>query len=156
MSAFDSLKNANFLNWQTLLIGLERGWCQKENLIQYAESVLEKTVGETDGDLVTIVSGSRLPEDALISTALQFMDSHGLSMSEEKKFDALEKWRFAHLSSLLHSVNSDEEKVSALQELYAEFGFQEDMISCSIYSNTGVDPIVAAIDVSERLFERLT
>jgi|GEM_PF-2656127 len=36
MSAFDVMKQASLLNWYTLLIGLERGWCKKERLIDYA------------------------------------------------------------------------------------------------------------------------
>jgi hypothetical protein len=65
-------------------------------------------------------------------------------MSYDKKIDAIEKWRFAHISWLLQSESSDEEKVSALQELYAEFGFPEDMASCSIYSGDQIDPLLAA------------
>lgn len=151
MSAFDVIKQANLLDWHTLLVGLERGWCKKENLIGYAETVLAQATGEIDSDLVTIASGESLSEDDLISTGFHFLKTHGQPMSQKKGFEATEKWRFAYLSWLLQREGSDKEKVSELQELYAQFGFPEDMASCSIYSSNRTDPLVAARDVVEEL-----
>ncbi len=154
MSAFDFMKQANLLDWYTLLVGLKRGWCKKEHLIGYAETVLAKTAGEVDGDIVTIASGENLSEDDLISTCIHFLGTHGQPTSQEKECEAMEKWRLAHLSWLLQREGSDEEKVSELQELYAQFGFPDDMASCSIYSSNGIDPLVAASGVVERLSRR--
>ena len=33
--------------------------------------------------------------------------------------------------------------VDSLQELYAQFDYRDDMSSCSVYSNDGVDPVEA-------------
>jgi hypothetical protein len=154
MAVFDILKQAGLLDWNTLLVGLEHGWCRKQNLIDYAEMALAQTTDEVNTDLVTIASGEHLSENNLISTGLHFLESRGQSLSAEKRLDATEKWRLAHLSWLLQKEASDEEKISELQELYAQFGFPEDMASCSVYSNNGVDPLLAASSVVDRLAQR--
>lgn len=154
MSAFNVMKQVNLLNWYTLLVGLERGWCKKKSLIDYAEVVLMRVSDEIDGDLVTIALGESLSESDLISTGLRYLETCGQSMSQDIKIEALEKWRFAHLSWLLQSENSDDKKILVLQELYAQFGFPDDMISCSIYSSNKIDPLVAASRIVESLSRR--
>ena len=156
MSAFDLMKQANLLNWYTLLIGLEHGWCTKESLIDYAGVELMQVADEINGDLLTIASGESLSESELISAGLRYLETCRQSMSQDIKVEALEKWRFAHLSCLLQSENSDERKISVLQELYAQFGFPDDMVSCSIYSSNEIDPLVAANRVVEGLSRRFT
>ncbi len=154
MSVIDVMKQTSLLDWHTLLVGLEHGWCEKKSLIDYAEAVLGQVTSEIDGDLVTLATGESCFEEDLISTGLHFLETHGQPLSEEKKFEATEKWRFAHISLLLQKESSVEEKISELQDLYAEFGFPEDMASCSIYRNDGVDPLVAARGVLEGLSKR--
>jgi hypothetical protein len=63
----------------------------------------------------------------------------------------MEKWRFAHLSSLLEETAPDEEKIDRLQELYSEFGFPDDMASCGIYNVDHIDPLQAAKNVLQEL-----
>ncbi|MCQ8105008.1 DUF2247 family protein [Methylomonas sp. SURF-2] len=156
MSAFEMMKRANLLEWHTLLVGLEHGWCEKSHLIKYAEECLRQVYGEIDGDLISIVIGESIPDDELISVCLRFIEAYGKPLSQEKKDEALEKWRFAHLSSLLESQDSDEEKINALQELYSQFGFPEDMASCSIYNCDGIDPLDAAQNVVQKLAQKIT
>jgi hypothetical protein len=151
MSVLDVMKQANLLDWHTLLVGLEHGWCDKEMLIDYAEAALGRATGEIDGDLVSIVSGESCSEDDIISIGLHFLEAHGQPLSQGKKVEATEKWRFAHISWLLQKEGSDEEKISELQEIYAQFGFPDDMASCSIYRNNGIDPLVAARNVIAKL-----
>jgi hypothetical protein len=155
MSAFDVMKQINLLNWHTLLVGLERGWCKKENLIAHAETCLMQAGDEIDSDLVTIASGEKISEDELLSIGVHFLEAQGHPMSQEEKIDSVEKWRLAHLAWLLQCHASDEEKVSMLQELYAEFSFPDDMASCSIYNSNGIDPLIAAGHVVESLSRRL-
>lgn len=155
MSAFDVMKQVNLLGWHTLLVGLERGWCTKANLIAYAETCLIQAEDEIDGDVVAIASGEGVSEGELISIGLHFLDAHGQPMSKEEKIESVEKWRFAHLAWLLRCRASDEEKISTLQELYAQFGFPDDMAGCSIYSSNCIDPLVAAEQVVESLSHKL-
>ena len=151
MSAFKIMERANLLDWHTLLVGLEHGWCEKTHLFKYAEECLRHATGEIDGDLISIVVGESIPDNELISICLHFIETHGKPLSQKKKDESLEKWRFAHLSSLLGSKDSDEEKIKALQELYSQFGFPKDMASCSVYRNNGIDPLIAAQSVVQTL-----
>ncbi len=70
------------------------------------------------------------------------------------KEKALEKWRFAHISSLLKSEQSPNDKINGLQELYGEFGFPEDMASCGVYSRDRVDPLDAAGIGMQKLWQK--
>lgn len=154
MFAFDIMKRANLLDWHTLLVGLERGWCEKTHLIEYAEECLRQTTGEIDGDLISMVAGESIPDDELISICFHFIEAHEKPLSQKMKGEALEMWRFAHLASLLESKKPDEEKINTLQELYSQFGFPEDMASCSVYSSDGIDPLDAAQNVVQKLAQR--
>lgn len=153
MTAFEIMKRAELLDWHTLIVGLEQGWAEKTHVIKYAEECLRQTAGEIDSDLIRIVTGEDISNDDLISICLRFIKAHGKVLSQEKRGEAFAKWRFAHLSSLLESQDSDERKINALQELYSQFGFPEDMASCSIYSNEGTDPLDAAEVVVQQLMD---
>lgn len=151
MSIVDFLEQANILDFHVLLVGLSNGWCEKRSLVEYAEGMLCQAAGESDSELVTLASGGNCSDEELISIGLHFLERHGQTLSEEMRLDALDKWRYAHMSCLLHKDNSAEEKITELQELYAQFGFPDDMASCSIYSRDGIDPLVAANDVIKKL-----
>ncbi len=42
MTAFEIMKDANLLDWHTLLVGIERGWCKKRDVIDCAEECLRQ------------------------------------------------------------------------------------------------------------------
>lgn len=153
--ALKVMRRANLVAWPTLLVGLANGWCTKYALIEHAEECLDKYSDEIDVDLVSIVAGASLPESELVDLALHYLDVHGMALSPEHKQDAKEKWRFAHLSALLEETASDEEKIDRLQELYSEFGFPDDMASCSIYNADQIDPLQAAKNVLQELSKKL-
>ena len=67
----------------------------------------------------------------------------------------LDKWRLAFLLCIESSEASDEIKLSQLQEIYAEFNYPLDMMSCSIYSQDNIAPLVAMHQVVEGLRKRL-
>ncbi len=55
---------------------------------------------------------------------------------------------------LQHASLADEDKIERLQELYAEFGYPDDMASCSIYGQNDVDPFDALHQVVAALEQR--
>ncbi|WP_423786681.1 hypothetical protein [Kerstersia gyiorum] len=59
------------------------------------------------------------------------------------------------MTSLLEKETSEQEKIALLQEIYSQFGYPEDMISCSVYHNDGIDPLVAAQKVVDLLRKNL-
>lgn len=154
MSALKIMKEANLLDWHTLLVGLDHGWCKKLDVIHYAENCLRRTESEINGDLIDIVSGVSLSEADLIALGLHLITELKKPLSSDMKEKALEKWRYAHIFSLLESNHSINEKINLLQEIYGEFGFPEDMLPCSIYSDSKADPLAAAQTVMLHLWQK--
>lgn len=150
MSAFKATKDVNFIDWHTLIVGLQHGWCQKIDVIKFAENALR----HDNGELINIVTGESISEKELISTCFRFIEKKGMPLSQEKKEEAVEKWRFAYLSSLLESQESDSKKIDDLQEIYSEFGFPDDMASCSVYKGDNIDPFYAAKSVVRTLAQK--
>jgi hypothetical protein len=150
MTALEALKRSGLLNWQVLLVGLENGWSQKTDLIQFAQDFIERS-DKVDEDVAAIALGESLSKEDLALQVVQYLKSRKENIPEVAQSDARDKWRFGFLIALLESDKSDEEKVAELQELYGQFGFPDDMSSCSIYSNDGVDPLKAARVVAQGL-----
>jgi len=95
-------------------------------------------------DVAVIAGGEYLNDEELL----------GLMLKQAEKTDdiyELDKWRLAFLLSVEMSVDSDEDKVSRLQEVYADFNYPEDMSSCSIYSKDDMSPLVAMQNLVKEL-----
>ncbi len=156
MLIFNVMQKFELVDWYTLLVGLKHGWCSKNNLINYGEKVIEQTADDViDENLAMIASGEALAVDELVRLVLQFLSCHKKIMNQKIEANAVEKWRFAHLYCLLKSGESEQQKIDKLQEIYAEFGFPEDMSSCSIYSNDSIDPLIATENVVRTLLQQL-
>jgi hypothetical protein len=156
MSLLDIMNKLNLLDWYILLVGFEHNWCNRRNLIEFAESCLHKEVGNIDSELIDLVEGRFVSDQNFMYNLVRFLERDDHSGLEFKKNEAFEKWRLVHLIALLINMDSDEQKVLKLQELYCQFGFPEDMRSCSIYSDDGVDPLDAARNVIQKLLARFT
>ncbi|MBM3199228.1 MAG: DUF2247 family protein [Chlamydiae bacterium] len=156
MTVFDVMKKFKLLDWHTLLVGLQQEWCKKQDLIKYGEKILEETESAfVDDNLAIIASGETLAKEHLLTVVLNFLAKHEDVHSENEKAKAVEKWRYAHLYWLLQSDKTEQKKIDLLQELYAQFGFPDDMAECSIYSRGEVDPLVATATVVEKLSQKL-
>lgn len=156
MTVFDVMKKFKLLDWHTILVGFQQEWCKKEDLIKYGEKKLEEVNSTTvDDNLVIIALGENIAKDDLCTVVLNFLEKNGDVHSENQKVKAKEKWRYAHLYWLLQTNKSEQEKIDILQELYAQFGFPDDMVACSIYSREEVDPLVATARVVEKLSQKL-
>lgn len=150
MTALDVLKRSGFVNWQVLLVGLENGWNEKSDLIRYAQDYIERN-DEVDEDIAAIALGKSLSKEDLALQVVRYLKSCGEDFSDTTKSDARDKWRFGFLIALLESDISEEKKIAELQDLYGQFGFPDDMTSCSIYSGDSVDPLKAAHIVAQAL-----
>lgn len=152
MSVFEVMKQLKLLNWYTLLVGLERGWCKKENLIDHCEEIINQQFdADIDDGLITVIAEKNRSTEDLVTIVLQLLKNKKKPLTLEKKIEAVEKWRLAHLYWLIHQNWPEQKKLDALQELYAQFEFPDDMAACSIYSKDKIDPLVAAIRVMEKL-----
>jgi len=156
MSVLDFMQKFKLIDWYTLLVGLKHKWCNKELLIHYGEEMIKQTKSkEIDSNLAIIASGESLSPDDLVTIILKFLSDNKKTMKHKEESEALEKWRFAHLYWLLQKDGPEQEKIDILQELYAQFGFPEDMVSCSIYSQDTIAPLTAAENVVKKLSKQL-
>jgi len=147
MSPIKVLIDLGLLCWSTIHLGLRRGWVNRKDVIDYAISLLVK--GNDDEGVAIIAGGEPLSDDELLNL---------ISNHIEKTDDVtnLDKWLLAHLLYITESNDDKQSKIDELQEVYANFDYPEDMISCSIYSQDEIDPLVATIKVIEKLRSRLT
>lgn len=151
MTPFEIIQENNLLDWTTLLVGLDRGWCKKEAVIKYTENQLLKNHGEIDTQLIDLINSEPEKQSEFILKFHEFLDHHEIEKIQDKINTATLKWRFAFITSMLEEETSEQEKIDLLQEIYGQFGFPEDMASCSIYHNDGIDPLEAAKNVVKSL-----
>jgi len=147
MSPVKILINLGLLCWSTILLGLDKGWVSRKDVIEYAVDLLVK--GNEDENVVIIAGGEPLGDDELldlISNLVEQSDNTG----------ELDKWRLAHLISIAESNEGEQSKLDRLQEVYVNFDYPEDMASCSVYSQDEIDPLVAMMQVVEELRNKLT
>lgn len=144
MSALDFLKAKGILFWDDLLIGFKNWWCEKDSFIEYATNLLMKSNEPVDANLACIAAGEFYSDQEIVDMAIKLLGLHGSALPDDRASKALEKWRFAHVASLLGEDITDEEKIDELQEIYAMFGFPDDMADCSIYNQEQIGPLEAA------------
>lgn len=147
MSHHNALVKLGLMCWSTILLGYERGWIEREDIFNYAIAQLEGNDGAYDECVAIIAGGDYLSDEELCG--LMFSKMKGVSDCCD-----LDKWRLAFLLCIESLEASDEIKLIQLQEVYAEFNYPRDMISCSIYSQDNISPLVAMHQVVESLKRR--
>ncbi|MCZ4282100.1 DUF2247 family protein [Kiloniella laminariae] len=147
MSPLKVLINFNLLCWSTILIGLRRGLISQKDVIDCAVDLIVN--GNDDVEVAIIAGGESLGDEELFNLI------SNLVKQPDKSVD-LDKWRLAHLLYIAESDDDEQTKLNRLQEVYANFDYPEDMASCSIYSQSEIAPLVAMIQVIEKLRIRLT
>ncbi|MBW1617016.1 MAG: DUF2247 family protein [Deltaproteobacteria bacterium] len=142
MKAINKLIELNLLCWFSLIAGIKRGWASRQDIINYAVSMLND---KTDYDIILIAGGEEYDDLELKLRIKNYINSqYPNNQKQEELFQlAYEKWRLAHLLILSENEFSFEQNLEQLQEIYAMFDYPEDMKSCSIYSQDEIDPIIA-------------
>ncbi len=147
MSPIKIMINLGLLCWPTILFGFRKGWVSRKDVIDYAVDLLIN--GSDNEDVAIIAGGESLGNDELL-------DMISNQVEQAKNSTALDKWRLAYLLNIAESDENQQTKLDRLQEVYANFDYPEDMASCSIYSQDEIDPLVAMMQVVEKLRSRLT
>lgn len=145
MSPLKMMIGLGLMCWSTLVLGFRKGWVKRKDIFDYAIGQLMN--GSDSEDVAVIAGGEYLSDDELI----------GLILNQIKESDSasdLDKWRLAFLLCIEASDDCDDGKVNRLQEVYADFGYPEDMASCSVYSRNDVSPLVAMSQVVGKLRKR--
>ena len=148
MSVLDILQEKNLLSWSVLLFGLERGWVDVEQVIEYALNYLSMHPFEYHEDISILAGAAKDNREEILGILSKLAGD----FSFERVKDI---WRLAFLSELYFSHLGDEEKIYKLQEVYADFDYPQDMEGCSIYSNVSIDPLIALKKVIDDLLDKL-
>lgn len=146
MDPLEVLGECRLLDWSSIWLGYKRGWVRREDICEYAISQLgDENCSE---NIAILAGGGYLSDEEFEGIILNEINSHGEAGS-------LDKWRLAFLLCIAVSNDSYADKVSELQEIYAEFGYPEDMASCSVYSSDEVCPLEAMNEVVKNLRKKL-
>ena len=125
------------LDWPTVLSGLRRGWMTKAEIAAFATSEIEAapaTSSELLANLAALTRADDLADmDVLdLVTALAVTSGQGQSGGS----DAERRWLFASMEEVERAGRSEDWMVARLQEIYAEFGFPEELRFTSSYNFT--------------------
>lgn len=154
------LARQGVLSWSVLAVGLDRGWTDPASVAEAAQDWLSQHPGQEPSSVLLLAGGEGEEPDVVKSWLSEATEELG-SESEET---CLDLWRWAKLTTLDEAAVRAEAKLERLQELYADFGYPEDMAACSIYhvepgatkpGETGKDPLVAMKEVIATLAGRL-
>lgn len=146
MTPIKKLIDMGLISWPTILLGLKNGWACRQDVIDYAVSLL--MTGSDDENVAVIAAGEFISDDELI-------DLVSAQSKDEETGAELDKWRLAYLICIAESDTSEQKKIDDLQQVYSQFDYPEDMASCSIYAQDNVDPLMAMMKVVKELRKKL-
>ncbi|HBX57751.1 DUF2247 family protein [Pseudomonas sp. UBA2684] len=142
MSPFKILIDLGLMCWSVIFLGFRKGWVKRKDVFEYAVSLLVS--GNESEDVAVIAGGEYLSDDELLSLVSKQIEKSDYVAD-------LDKWRLAFLLCIDGSDDCEQDKINRLQEVYADFGYPEDMVSCSVYSQDDVCPLVAMKQVVKEL-----
>ncbi|MEA9976449.1 MULTISPECIES: DUF2247 family protein [unclassified Pseudomonas] len=145
MSPLGVLSSLGLACWSTIFLGFKKRWIGREDIFEFA---MNQLLNGCESERVAIIAGGEYLSDEELLEVISKQMEMASCVAE------IDKWLLAFLLCIDSSNDSDEDKINRLQEIYADFDYPEDMASCSIYSQDGVDPLVAMSRVVERLRDR--
>ena len=128
ISAVKVLLESELLDWPTVALGFRQQWMSVEEVESFAVSLVLKDV-DPPSEVVDLTS-SQL-SDLDIRERLDVLVEGSLGVDERV---SLRRWLFASLTVLDQSSVDEDTKLVRLQELYAEFGFPEELRYVSPYN----------------------
>lgn len=132
MSVSSVLMSEGLLDWSTALVGFRRGWMTSADVSELAVARIVEASGEIDSDVAELTSATGLllvdVEDHLVSLV-----ERSPGVEEET---AVRRWLLATLIDVEGAGLGEEATLVRLQEIYAEFGFPEELRYVSPYNLT--------------------
>lgn len=125
-----TMSELSLLDWATLLTGWDRRWLSREDVSKYAVDWLVSRPDETDDRVALLAGAESLDEEEIRDLLHRLVGDDAPSGAEAASVD---KWRLAHLVELAERETDDESRLDALEMLYADFNYPEDMAACSRY-----------------------
>jgi hypothetical protein len=140
MNIIEQLNKLGFLCRSTIFVGFNLGFLSKKDIEYYVIDLLLKS---NNNDDLSLLADTSLIDDEEIKEIIlsQYSQDKIVVLSE------LEKLQLAMLLSIKESEMSDDEKCNALQSVYMEFNYPDNMSACSIYSGSNMSPLNALDNV---------
>ena len=135
------MSELSLLGWGALLLGWHRGWINREDVSHYAVEWLSARPHGNDGMVALLAAGELLADDELTDLMHRLADNEEADHCSppnqaESDSRAINSWRLARLIELVSRPGCrDERWQDAVEEVYAEFNYPEDMRSCSRYQS---------------------
>ncbi len=132
MSVSSILMSEGLLDWPTALVGVRRGWMTPTDVSDLAVARIVEASGEIDSDVAELTSATGLP--------LVDLEDHLVSLVERcpvvEEETAVRRWLLATLIDVDGAELDEETTLARLQNIYAEFGFPEELRYVSPYNLT--------------------
>lgn len=129
-----SLAQRHGLTWAALIVGLERRWVTQKDVAQAAVDWLERNPSADLRPALLLAVCEADDADAV----RERLEEANRATGNETIQEAVNRWRWAFLSDLASERRMDDEtKIQRLQEIYAEFGYPNDMATCGRYVESG-------------------
>ena len=160
MNVVSILRESGILDAGVLAEGLRRGWIERDVVISFALEHFQ--AGDKRFEIVSL--GSCEHDD--ISEIMKVLD--GLASAGELQSAqsgvAMRRWIFAFVKDIAQSSRTPDEKLDAIESLYADLGYPRELDECSRYyvpredrerplrvGDTTASPMRAVSDLIEKL-----
>ena len=129
----DVLTHLGLLDWPTLTVGARRGWATAADVAEFATNWLVEHPADNDPRILELAMVDASGGEGVLTLLDAYVvsttgASPGYEISRE-----VDRWRLASLKLLVDSDSEPEAIFGEFEELYAEFGYPEDMAPCGRY-----------------------
>ncbi len=151
--ARDFMEEQGWLDWSSLKIGLDLGFISYQDVVDFAVDELRCTHKDVEELVVELASMSKSEHHA-ISTILETLAEHDVDQR------AHNQWRLAIIKAIMESEASEKKVLDRVSQVYADFGYPEDMDEIIPYMPSEQAPLEALqaliVELSEHLDRQLS
>lgn len=123
------LQQLGLLDWPTCLAGLKGGWMAASDVEALAMSEV-LTTDSIDSEVAELTSAKSFDLDRVE----RLVEGLAAQRSGTRMDDVVRRWMLAFLLEIFSKSVSDEQRQQELEDLYAEFGFPEELRTLSKYN----------------------
>lgn len=137
MAFLQILRELDLADWPTLRVGLARGWATTAEVVGAAAEKVASNPDVASPALVALASCFSDTAPDHIDDLLEDLISQAERTAAPQR--SLDAWRLAQLLDARQEESIPEDLVDRAQEIYASFGYPEDMDAVSPYSPSRID-----------------
>lgn len=146
-------KYFNFLNWSCIYWGIHEQLIEPENAVLYANKVIEINPDISTPEIVELLILEENEKEIVLSLIEKIIDDKKELM--DKKNDSLRALRFVLLLELQKNATNNQTLLDAIDEVYADFDYPQDMEAFISYMPVQDDGYDVSAHSSEENVQRL-